>query len=365
MDSFKRYLDQVKAEAGLKKKTEGYVKAALASGTQNKENKIHLRRGQGIRRKVWIAVASIAVCMVISGGGYAYYKTPVNYVSLDINPSVELGVNVFDTVVTVEPVNEDGQDLLEAKDVIGLPIEKAIEDLVEEAADQDYIADNGTTVIAVTAESDDERVALKLQEKSAQGVSLAMSNKKVIAEVYQDCSDLALRAEAKEQGVSPGKYKLIMMMQTLDPSITVEQYKEAKVSQIIREANQILVNSELTEDELTDAGVTVEKLKGIEKQIQKAEDRAERELEREQEQEAISDTDTDDEDSQKGNRVSNANKNKNQNQDNLNEEDEDGVEVENEDSDTTEDAVNDSTNDKSDKSNNGNSGSKSKGKSGK
>jgi len=330
MDSFKKYMDKVKAEEELKEKAKDYVRAALASESQNRKDNIYLRGGRSMRKKVLITVASIAICLGVSGGGYAYYTTPVNYVSLDINPSVELGINAFDTVVTVEPANEDGQALVEGlpedQDLTGIPVEEAVADLVEEAVDQDYIADDGSTVIAVTAESDDEEDALDLQEKSAAGVSLAMSNKKVIAAVYKDCSDLALRTEAKALGISPGKYKLIKMLQTLDPEITVDQYKDAKVSQIIGDANQILGG--LTEDELTDIGINVEKIKGTEKALQKAEDKAERELEREQEEEVTSDTDTTDDEDSEVNGNSNKNKNKNQNQDNLDVEDEDETEVE-------------------------------------
>jgi hypothetical protein len=41
-------------------------------------------------------------------GGYAFYNTPINYVSFDVNPSVELGLNFFDKVVSCEACNEEG-----------------------------------------------------------------------------------------------------------------------------------------------------------------------------------------------------------------------------------------------------------------
>ena len=61
-----------------------------------------------MRKKIALALA-MGVILSSAGGAYAYAKAPVAYVSMDINPSVELGVNVFDNVVSVEAYNEDGK----------------------------------------------------------------------------------------------------------------------------------------------------------------------------------------------------------------------------------------------------------------
>ena len=66
----------------------------------------------GKRRKRRWDVYSLAfqrifavVCMVLVAAagikGYSWVQTPVSYVSIDINPSIELELNRFDKVVTV------------------------------------------------------------------------------------------------------------------------------------------------------------------------------------------------------------------------------------------------------------------------
>ena len=225
------------------------------NGIQNKKMK-----------RILVGTCSVFALSLLAAGGYTYYKMPVNYVSLDINPSVEIGLNAFDKVVDVEAANTDGQALIQENNLLNLSVEEAIDSLVQEATDQGFVKEDGSTVIAVTAESDNEEKAQELQQASSNGVNLAMSAKNSIATVYSDCSDLAVRTEAKEMGISPGKYKLIKMMQSLDSDITVEQYKDAKVSEIMTKAAELVQNSNDTANQGDETATFIEKVKATEQE---------------------------------------------------------------------------------------------------
>lgn len=87
-----------------------------------------------------IALALIVFTILISGGGaYAYTTAPVAYVSIDINPSVELGVSVFDKVVSVQAYNDDGKKIIEGTDLTKYPIDNAISKLILNAISEGYI----------------------------------------------------------------------------------------------------------------------------------------------------------------------------------------------------------------------------------
>ncbi|HBT63873.1 MAG TPA: hypothetical protein DEB10_04320 [Ruminococcaceae bacterium] len=247
MDNLFGCLDKVKAEETLKLHAKEYVNDALS----NPKMVTAANRKVNQMKKMIIAACAILTAGITAIAGYTLCETPVNYVSLDINPSIELGVNVFDHVVSVNAANQDGQNLIDVKNVSNLPVQNAISELVQEAAEQDYIALDGSSVISVTAESKNEDDALKLQEKCSNGVNLAMSTKKIYAAVYADCSDLSLREEAKGMNLSPGKYKMIKMLQSLDPTIKVEDYADVKVRDIIRKANDLLESgtADLSEEE--------------------------------------------------------------------------------------------------------------------
>ena len=153
MKSFLDYLGKVEADDQLKENTKAYIEAALADrGSQQGSVTpvMKFRKKSVARKKMFLALSSIAACAVFTFGGYMYYNTPVNYVSLDINPSIELGINAFDRVVSVEDYNEDGTLLLKANEYTHQTLEHEIQALIQEAAKQDFIKDSGSTVITAT-----------------------------------------------------------------------------------------------------------------------------------------------------------------------------------------------------------------------
>jgi hypothetical protein len=297
MEQFKRYFDNIKAEDELKDKTKQFLKKALAEQPAERLQIKKINRRSLIMNKIIKIASCAAVVVLLCMIGFTYYNTPVNYVSLDINPSVEIGINGLDKVVSAEAHNEDGEKLLEGKNIIGLSVKDAINYLVQDAIDLDYVKDDGSTVIAVTAESGDGKKALDLQDKSSNGVNLAMSAKETIAAVYSDCSDLSLRNEAKDLGVSPGKYKLIKMLQTLDPTVTVEAYKDLKVHDIISKAAELLAKDDASDSSDEELNKIFIKIKSVNEEMNKNKEKA-KEKKQDKEEKDNKDNDNKDEDSQ-------------------------------------------------------------------
>jgi hypothetical protein len=253
MEEFVRYMSQIVAEDDRKERTKSYLRCVLVAAkakrqrdergsiTMKQQIVEHVERiNPGWYRKLAVA-GSVAVIAAVSIAGYLFYMTPANYVSLDINPGVELTLNSMDRVIGVEATNEDGKTIMEGEKIRNRSVEKAISALVQNAYEQGYVNQDGSTVIAVLAESDDEEKALQLQEKTSEGVALAMQAKNAYSAVYATTSDLAFRNEAKEMGLSPGKYRLVKMLQALDPEIASEQYRNAKVSDIVQKANEMVL----------------------------------------------------------------------------------------------------------------------------
>ena len=252
MDSFIRVMDSVKAEEAVKEKTKAYVTAALNQAPSSRPP-VRSAAPQGrARKRAVTAVLAAAVCLLLVVGGYAGYMTPRSFVSVDINPSVELGVNVFGTVVSTESFNEDGAFLLEAGQYRYLSLENAVSALVCEAAAEGYLAEDGSTVIAVTAETNDLDKAEKLSDAGETGVNAGLSTAGYTAVCYAASSDPDLRSAAAELGLSPGKYALIRLLQTLDPSISVEEYRNAKMTEIILKAQELLALAGEDQSEISD-----------------------------------------------------------------------------------------------------------------
>lgn len=246
MSSFSDYMDKVKAEESLKKQTADRVRAALADGAgQQKAADSGKEHGKKPfwKKKLPLVVSSAAACAVLILGSYAYARTPVSYVSVDINPSVELGVNAFGRVVHAEAYNSDGTLLLQEASCTNLSVEDSVNALIRAAAQQGYVAGDGTTVIAVTAESKGQETAAQLQTASEAGVRQALNAEEKTAVVYSDCTDLQLRTQAQAAGVSPGKLRLIRCLQTLDPRITIEECADARITDLITRANELMLQA--------------------------------------------------------------------------------------------------------------------------
>ncbi|HPE15805.1 MAG TPA: hypothetical protein PK597_02505, partial [Oscillospiraceae bacterium] len=193
-------MDRVRAEPELKEKTKVFVRAALADDAAGMAPGREPEAGRPARKRFRLAVSLAAACLMLTVGGYACYVTPVNYVCVDINPSVEFSVNLFGRVVRAQAYNEDGARLLEEGGYTHASVEEAVCALVEEAAAEGYLADDGSSVIAVTAESRSGKTALKLQSAGEAGAALALRSAEQSAVVYADCSDLQLRTQAQEAG---------------------------------------------------------------------------------------------------------------------------------------------------------------------
>ena len=64
-------------------------------------------------RALCYAMAVICIFILAGTGGYSVYSRPVSYISIDVNPSIELAVNRFDRVVSATGYNADGEDILQ------------------------------------------------------------------------------------------------------------------------------------------------------------------------------------------------------------------------------------------------------------
>ncbi len=58
-----------------------------------------------------LAAACFVLILFLGTGAYAFY-TPYEYVSLDVNPSLQYELNRFERVLSITPVNEDAQEIV-------------------------------------------------------------------------------------------------------------------------------------------------------------------------------------------------------------------------------------------------------------
>lgn len=231
---FKSAVSQIYADEYLKQRTRQYLVTQLEAPAAGK-----VRARRAFPKRLAVAACTAAFLCAATVGALAYYRTPVSYLSLDINPSVELGVNHFGKVVSAEAYNADGSAILSGQDVNNLDVKDAVSALVKSAAQKGFVAKDGSTVIAVTSETDDSTTAAELENDAAQGADDAVRAEGKTATVDKENVALERRDEARKLGITPGKLNLIQKLQKLDPSITVAEYKDSKVTDIMKEFTQL------------------------------------------------------------------------------------------------------------------------------
>jgi len=129
-----------------------------------------------------------------------------SYVTLDINPSVELIVSPRDKVIYANPLNEDAEILLVDLDLIGMDLEDAIDLIIETSIELGYIsADEDTeTYVSVSAINADAQVQERVQNKVKEHVNNAFQNKGLMGKAQDKGYQPEFIEEAESYGVTPG-----------------------------------------------------------------------------------------------------------------------------------------------------------------
>ncbi len=176
----------------------------------------------------------LAFVLFILGG---VYITPVSYISIDINPSIELSLNAFKIVIKAEADNVDGQTILNTVNLNNLNYIEAMEklDLADSFADYSN-SYTEVTVISNSVQSSNNMIAgINSSNFSGENVSCHLGNSE-------------LKTEAEHNGLSFGKYRAYSELQAIDDSITVDDIHHLSMAEI----RQLIENDDSANEDNVD-----------------------------------------------------------------------------------------------------------------
>ncbi|MEG2074609.1 MAG: hypothetical protein RRY54_07560, partial [Angelakisella sp.] len=173
------------------------------------------------------AIACCAMLVVCGIIGYNFYQTPVSYISIDVNPSLELALNRLDRVINVTAYNDDGAQILQNLNLINKPYTQAVELLLADKPFENYLS--GDSLLSFT-------VVSKMEEKLLLGIQQCSG----YAENRATChgANAELIDEAHSKGLSFGKYQAYLALAEYDKSITPEDCRQLSMRQIRDRINQ-------------------------------------------------------------------------------------------------------------------------------
>jgi hypothetical protein len=192
----------------------------------------------GLKRIV-LSIFVVALLGVFIWAGYYYFitsKNPVSFVTIDINPSVELAVNSSDVVVDVVALNDDADIITADLDLIGLDVEEASEKVIEAAVETGYIDElSEDNTVVVTSSCDDEEKRVELEQKVMEKLDSYLTDNKVYALLAAQGVDDELKAEADQYDISYGKMLLVNRAIALDSTLSKDDLVNSSVQDIQKE----------------------------------------------------------------------------------------------------------------------------------
>lgn len=193
------------------------------------------------RRFVKIAATAAASIMLFVAPAWAYL-TPYSYVSLDVNPSVEYTVNIFDRVLSVKAVNDDGEKILKEMNLDDLKnknIEVAVQEVLNGIIEAGFFEEGEEGGVMIAASSKNEEKSKELASKLKTKVEEKIKNDSSESEVEVEAVGVGEERveEARELGVTPGKLNLVQKLQESaenSDDIDVEEWLNKPVKEIMQ-----------------------------------------------------------------------------------------------------------------------------------
>ena len=176
------------------------------------------------------AVVFFLVLFSAMSGIWGGDRAVAAYVSIDINPSVELGVNKQEHVVSARGLNADGETLLQGISYQGKPIADVTRSLVEKANEKGYLAAAGGDVLVVSAELNGQN---KIDEQKMNAAVTAMIRQVIQQQHLPDTIHvLALiappdaREKADSEGLSMGRYSIYLTAKQNNTPIPIAEIRK-------------------------------------------------------------------------------------------------------------------------------------------
>ena len=207
--------DNIKANSQLKQSTKQFISEKYNDKT------LFVRHRPGLQKR--FAIIFMALIIVAGVSGYLLVKTPVSYISIDVNPSIELALNRFDRVVSVTAYNAEGEEVIKDLPLKGKIYTSAIDTIVESKTMDIYLTENSELIFTIAAKSSHEnKINTGIKNRC---VHPGHSSQSVT-------TDTGIVQDAHNCGLSIGKYYAYLQLLQYDNTITTDDCHNMSMSEI-------------------------------------------------------------------------------------------------------------------------------------
>lgn len=192
------------------------------------------------KRQNRMILYAIAACLALLIGIGTFKSNfliaEVSLVSIDVNPAVEIGINRFDKIVSVKPMDAKGEELLERLDIKNMNYVKAIESIVTNEYMKLFIDKEKSVTFAVNTNNADRENEIMDYLKSTVNTAISSHHSSVEIEYYTVDGELVKSAHA--HGVTPGKYMVLLQLKNAYNDVNINEYLHHSIGEIKKEISE-------------------------------------------------------------------------------------------------------------------------------
>lgn len=181
-----------------------------------------------------MCIGMFAACAPMDDSNAAQNAGMLTYVSMRINPEIELLADEDGKVVAANAVNEDGEVVLATVDLEGKTIEEAGAIFTETANELGYFTPDGEKdTVYIDVEGADAGTEKELEEKLNKSIRDYFSNKGINGKVSPETLD-KYADKAATWGISVGHTKLVMRVLDAHPDLTDTEVLEMSIQDLMK-----------------------------------------------------------------------------------------------------------------------------------
>ncbi|MCF8017911.1 MAG: anti-sigma factor domain-containing protein [Vallitaleaceae bacterium] len=160
-------------------------------------------------------------------------QPPVSYgiVTMDINPSVEMRIDMAGKVLEIMPLNEDATVIIQ-DEYRGMLLEDVLDILTNNAVGAGFLKEDGVVMLTYTVVNQEKQDLSEVksdEDENSKRIEAYMEKKRDHYKfLFAKGTEEGLRA-AKSQGLTVGKY---MFMKYMSEDISLEKMKEMSIEEI-------------------------------------------------------------------------------------------------------------------------------------
>ena len=227
-EQFKAAFDGIEATERLKRQTKAHVRRKTFD---------YGRQIQRVRARHRRLAASLASLVLLLTGLGAWF-TPTTSIGVDINPSLELQVNIFDRVISLKGRNLDGEAVAGELDLTGKPYDEAMQRILISEELEPYLESGNMISISVIGGGSDVHAEKILSKVVCRAYAIAEDEN-----VFYCQTDKGTLAAARESGLCIPRYLAWQHLLEQDPNVTAEA-----VAQMPKDEIRALAQREIIEN---------------------------------------------------------------------------------------------------------------------